>query len=47
MYSQGLGTNINNSEAYKLLESAYNSGINEAKIPMNIAKSYVLNQKQT
>ena len=46
MYSHGLGTNINNSEAYKLLESAYNSGINEAKTPMNIAKSYALNQKQ-
>jgi len=45
MYLNGLGTTVNNSEAYKLLKYAYDSGTYEAKQPMNIAKSYVFNQK--
>ncbi len=45
MHAEGLGTKVNNEEAYKLLKEAYESGVQEAKIPMNIAKSYITSKK--
>ena len=39
MYAEGIGTKVDNVKAYTLLKEAYNSGVHDAKKPMNVAKS--------